>query len=162
MDTHRPPRQRPRPARASGEGTGQVRGRREPPPRRGARRSRAPLVLGADVPPPPGPVGIAVGSREREDVGEAGSVRPACSGPEGSPSATCPSGPAALLAPGCPGSQLRRPARRSTPGLWEVRPSPPPRACALGRLLPRRGDGVWARPEARCSQDRDLGQRLGK
>ncbi|XP_058557065.1 uncharacterized protein LOC131495901 [Neofelis nebulosa] len=33
--THRPPRQRPRPARASGEGTGQVLGRREPPTPRG-------------------------------------------------------------------------------------------------------------------------------
>lgn len=64
MDTHRPPRQRPWPARASGEGTGQVRGRRELPPRRGARRARARLGRLAGEPPPLRPVGIAGGAEE--------------------------------------------------------------------------------------------------
>lgn len=67
------------------------------------------LVLGAGAPLPPGLVGTAVGSRERGEVGRVGSVRPSCSGPEGSPSATCSSGPATCPAWGCPREQLLGP-----------------------------------------------------
>lgn len=72
-------RQPPRPAGASSERTGQVRGLREPPPRLGARRALARLCRRAGESPPPGPVGIAGGAEEgRRVMGgqcQAGSLR---------------------------------------------------------------------------------------
>lgn len=148
MGTHRPPWQRPRPARASGEGTGQVRGRREPLPWLGALRARAHLVLASGAPPPLGPVGIAVGSRGRQEGGGVGSVRPVCSGPEGLAFRYLHLGASRLPSFGVPGitaaaaRQLLLLAVLPTSGLWEVRPCLPHPASALGGLLPWREDWV--------------------
>lgn len=82
------------------------------------------------------------------------SVRPARSGPEGSPFRYLPlraSRPASLGVPGITAAarQLLLLALLPTPGLGEMRPCLPHRASALGRLLPRREDWVWTRPEAK-------------
>lgn len=149
--THRPPRQRPRPARASGEGTGQVLGRREPPTPRGGTPGP-----GASRPPSRGAPtsgarwhrgGWGGGSRGREEGGGVGSVRPICSGPEGSPSATCspgqpPAQAGVLGVTAASARQLLLPALLPTPGLREVRLCLPHRASALWRLLPWREDGL--------------------
>ena len=83
------------------------------------------------------------------------SVRPARSGPECSPlrylllrASRSPS----LGAPGVTAAAARQLLLRAllpTPGLGEMRPCLPHRASALGRLLPRREDRVWSRPEAK-------------
>lgn len=83
------------------------------------------------------------------------SVRPARSGPEGSPFRYLllrASRPPSLGVPGVTAAaarQLLLLALLPTPGLGEMRPCLPHRASALGRLLPRREDWVWTRPEAK-------------
>lgn len=154
MDTRRPPGQRPRLAPASGKGTSQVRGRSDPAFRRGARRARARLVPGAGEPPSSGARWHRGGSRGREEGGGVGSVRPACSGPEVSPSATCSSGPAARPASGCPGNSccVRTAAPAGPPPhTWPPRGAPSPSSLSIypGRPFPWREDWVWSRPEAR-------------
>lgn len=120
-------------------------------PREGLRRARARLARRAGEPPPPGPVGIAGGSRGREEGGGVGSVRPICLGPEGSPSTCSPGQPPARA--GVPGvtaasaRQLLLPALLPTPGAREVRPRLPHRASAPRRLLPCREH--WSGPGPR-------------
>lgn len=94
-------RQSPRPARASGEGTVQVRGRSDSPAggKPGPGASRLPSWRA----PSSGARWHRSGSRGREEGGGMASVRPACLGPEGSPSTTWSSGPATRPASGCPG-----------------------------------------------------------
>ena len=79
--------------------------------------------------------GVSLG-RGREEGGGVGSVRPACSGPEVSPSATCSSEPPAqsrgARVTAAAARQLLLPALLPTPGLWEVRPRLPHRASTLG------------------------------
>ncbi|CAD7686778.1 unnamed protein product [Nyctereutes procyonoides] len=107
------------------------------------------------------------GSRGREEGGGVGSVRPTCSGPEGSPPAARPPGrpPAPPEVPGATAArarQLRPASLLPTPGLREVRLCLPHGTSAPGRLLPWREDWVWTRPEARWSHNLNLGRRSGK
>lgn len=125
-----------------------MRGRREPLPWLGALRARAHLVLASGAPPPLGPVGIAVGSRGRQEGGGVGSVRPVCSGPEGLAFRYLHLGASRLPSFGVPGitaaaaRQLLLLAVLPASGLWEVRPCLPHPASALGGLLPWREDWV--------------------
>lgn len=165
--THRPPRQRPRPARASGEGTGQVLGRREPPTSRGGTPGP-----GASRPPSRGaPTSGARRHRGGEPRKGRGWWGGQCQADlfraRGFAFCYLLPGPATRPGWGARGNsclgQTAAPAG-PPPHTWPPGGAPLPASpsiCTVETPSVARGR-VWTRPEARWSHDLNLGRRLGK